>query len=461
MSKYWFPSKEIIESSNIHAMMQNLAITSYEEFWKWSVANKKVFWEQTVANLDIHFEKPYSKIVDVSNGIENAEWLAGANLNIVDSCFQNTDTATAIVFQKEGGELEKVSQLALETLVNKIANGLVDFGLKPKDVVAIYMSMNLEAVAMYLAAIKAGCVVATIADSFSEEEIALRLQLTNPKLIVTQDAFVRSGRTHLLYKKCKEIARAPIVVVKTIADEIPLRKTDVWFGEFLSTQGEFQSVKCNPQDAITILFSSGTTGAPKAIPWDHTTPVKSASDAYYHHNIQKEDVLCWPTNLGWMMGPWLVFSALINKATIGLYYGAPLGEGFGNFVEKAEVTMLGLVPSIVKSWKQSKVMESMNWSSIKCFSSTGEVSNSEEMYYLMQLGGAKPIIEYCGGTEVGGGYIASTFVQENKPSQFSTQTLGGSFVLLNEEGKPCETGEVFLVPPQYSIMGLAPPNCIK
>ena len=196
MSKYWFPSKEIIESSNIHAMMQNLAITSYEEFWKWSVANKKVFWEQTVANLDIHFEKPYSKIVDVSNGIENAEWLAGANLNIVDSCFQNTDTATAIVFQKEGGELEKVSQLALETLVNKIANGLVDFGLKPKDVVAIYMSMNLEAVAMYLAAIKAGCVVATIADSFSEEEIALRLQLTNPKLIVTQDAFVRAGRTH-------------------------------------------------------------------------------------------------------------------------------------------------------------------------------------------------------------------------------------------------------------------------
>jgi len=140
-------------------------------------------------------------------------------------------------------------------------------------------------------------------------------------------------------------------------------------------------------------------------------------------------VVCWPTNLGWMMGPWLVFAALINKASIGLYYGAPLDVGFGTFVQEAKVTMLGVVPSIVKHWKASGCMEGLDWSPIKCFSSTGEVSNPTEMTYLMQLAGGKPVIEYCGGTEIGGGYVTSTVVQDNYPSTFSTQALGTEFVL--------------------------------
>jgi acetyl-CoA synthetase len=153
-----------------------------------------------------------------------------------------------------------------------------------------------------------------------------------------------------------------------------------------------------------------------------------------------------------MMGPWLVFATLINKGTIALYSGSPLEEGFGKFVENSKVNMLGLVPSIVRSWKLSGVMQEYDWNAIRCFSSTGEVSNSEDMSYLMELGGEKPIIEYCGGTEIGGGYVASTMVQENIPSQFSCQTLGGEFILLNDKGEESRKGEVFIVPP---IMGLS------
>ena len=71
-------------------------------------------------------------------------------------------------------------------------------------------------------------------------------------------------------------------------------------------------------------------------------------------------MVCWPTNLGWMMGPWLVFATLINKATIALYYGSPMQAEFGAFVAGAKVTLLGLVPSMVKQWKQSRVMESFD-----------------------------------------------------------------------------------------------------
>lgn len=452
MNTTWHPSKSIIENSNIFKMMQKLGVSSYNDFWKWSVQNKAAFWEETVENLEIQFEKKYSSIVNIEEGVENAKWLFGSELNIVDSCFQNDDDAVAIVFQEENGVLQKITQHQLEEKVNQLANGLVNLGLKKGAVVAIDMPMTVEAVVIYLGAIKTGITVVTIADSFSENEISVRLEITKPTLIFTQDVLHRSGKTHALYERIKTVSTIKTVVVSTISPFLKLKGEDVFWDDFLSENKNFSSLKQNPDEAITILFSSGTTGEPKAIPWNHTTPIKAASDGYYHHDLQKNDVVCWPTNLGWMMGPWLVFSALINKATIGLYYGSPLENEFGRFVEQAKVTMLGVVPSIVKSWKNTGAMEIFDWNAIRCFSSTGEVSNPEEMHYLMQLGKNKPVIEYCGGTEIGGGYITSTLVQENNASQFSTQALGGEFVLLNEQGEESLEGEVFLIPP---ILGLS------
>lgn len=452
MNTTWHPSKSIIENSNIFKMMQKLGVSSYNDFWKWSVQNKAAFWEETVENLEIQFEKKYSSIVNIDEGVENAKWLFGSELNIVDSCFQNDDDAVAIVFQEENGVLQKITQQQLEEKVNQLANGLVNLGLKKGAVVAIDMPMTVEAVVIYLGAIKTGITVVTIADSFSENEISVRLEITKPTLIFTQDVLHRSGKTHALYERIKTVSTIKTVVVSTISPFLKIKGEDVFWDDFLSENKIFSSLKQNPDEAITILFSSGTTGEPKAIPWNHTTPIKAASDGYYHHDLQKNDVVCWPTNLGWMMGPWLVFSALINKATIGLYYGSPLENEFGRFVEQAKVTMLGVVPSIVKSWKNTGAMEIFDWNAIRCFSSTGEVSNPEEIHYLMQLGKNKPVIEYCGGTEIGGGYITSTLVQENNASQFSTQALGGEFVLLNEQGEESLEGEVFLIPP---ILGLS------
>ena len=432
--------------------MQKHHFSDYNDFWQWSVQHKKDFWAETILNLGIKLKQPFSDILDTSKGVEQPQWLKGAKLNIVDSCFQNSNNASAVVFQNEGGNLQKVSQKELENLVNKIANSLRNFGIQKGDIIAIDMPMTLEAVAIYLAAIKAGNPVATIADSFTSNEISVRLKITQPKVIFTQDVLPRAGKVLPLFKKVTEANAPKAVVIKVSNQTIPLRKEDIYWDDFLVTNSVFESVIQNPDDIITILFSSGTTGEPKAIPWTHTTPIKGASDGYYHHNIQPNDVVCWPTNLGWMMGPWLIFGALINKASIALYYGAPMGTAFGTFVENAKVTMLGVVPSIVKNWMRTKCNEKANWTHIKCFSSTGEASNPTEMKYLMQLANNKPVIEYCGGTEIGGGYVTSTMVQSNIASTFSTQALGGEFVLLDENNTPSTKGELFLIPP---IMGLS------
>jgi acetyl-CoA synthetase len=449
----WTPTETDIKKTNIYKVMQDLQLDDYSSFWKWSVDNRNDFWDKTIKNLGVQFDKKYTSIYDISNGVTNPKWLPNSKLNIVDSCFQNTDEAIAVIFQEEGGTLKKIKQKSLENLVNRIANSLKNHGLSIGDYIAIDMPMTVEAVAIYLAGIKAGIPIVTVADSFTPNEIEVRLKITNPKLVFTQDIMLRAGKELPLYTKVLEANAEKIIVIPAKEKiSVSLRDNDILWEDFLVENINFTSVKQNPEDTITVLFSSGTTGEPKAIPWNHTTPIKGASDGFYHHDIQQNEVVAWPTNLGWMMGPWLVFAALLNKATIALYYGAPIGKEFGEFVQNAKINMLGLVPSIVRHWKNTKCMEGLDWSNIKCFSSTGEASNSIEYKYLSQLANNKPIIEYCGGTEIGGGYVTSTLVQPNIASVFSTQALGTEFVLLDENYNPAEKGELFIIPP---IIGLS------
>ena len=151
-----------------------------------------------------------------------------------------------------------------------------------------------------------------------------------------------------------------------------------------------------------------------------------------------------------MMGPWLTYASLVNQATMALYVGATTTRAFGEFVARARVTMLGVVPKLVRSWKTDGAMEGLDWHRIRVFSSTAEPSTPEEMLYLMFLGGYRPIVEYCGGTEIGGGYITGTVVQPCAPSMFTTPAFGLDLEIL-DGGRPAARGEVFLVPPSIGL----------
>src|SRR5256712_13218010 len=102
-----------------------------------------------------------------------------------------------------------------------------------------------------------------------------------------------------------------------------------------------------------------------------------------------------------MMGPWLAYASLVNRATMALYVGATTTRAFGEFVDRARVTMLGVVPKLVRSWKMDGTMEGLVWHRIRGFSSTAEPSTPEEMLYLMFLAGYRPIVEYSGGRGIG------------------------------------------------------------
>ena len=448
----WIPDRDRIQATNIAALMQELNLASYGGLHAWSIQNRAQFWEVMIKRLDISFQAKYTQIVDLSRGIESPKWLLGARLNIVDSCFQADKNDTAIIWQKPGCSLSRLTYRELEALSNCVANSLLDLDYNPGDRIAIAMPMTAESVAIYLGIIKAGCVVVSIADSLAAEEIATRLQISQAKTIFTQDIILRAGKQLPMYSKVIEANPLQAIVLASDSSlSVELRQQDLSWFEFLNPKDKFTAIYTHPEAYTNILFSSGTTGEPKAIPWNQTTPIKCAVDGHLHHDIHRRDIVAWPTNLGWMMGPWLIFASLINQATIALYYDTPTGREFGQFVQDARVNMLGVVPGLVNTWKVSGCMQGLDWSGLKAFSSTGECSNPQDMLFLMSLARYKPIIEYCGGTEIGGGYLTGTLVQPCIPSTFTTPALGLDLAIFDEQGHVANTGEAFLIPPSIGL----------
>jgi acetyl-CoA synthetase len=448
----WKPDAAAIKKTNIAKFMAELQIDNLKNFHAWTVEQYETFWERIIEKLNIVFKKPPEKICDLSSGAEYPHWLRGAKFNIVDSCFTAAADQIAIIFQSELRPLQKITYAELHRLVNRVANSLVAQGFLPGDRIAIVMPMTTNAVAIYLGIIKMGGVVVSIADSFSAQEIATRLHITQAKAIFTQDVIARSSKNLPLYEKIVA-TNAPCTIVLSSEDKLKfgLRSGDLDWAKFLVKKDSFSSHPCDPMTHCNILFSSGTTGEPKAIPWSHTTPIKCGSDGYFHQNIQTGDILAWPTNLGWMMGPWLLFAGLLNQASLALYEGVPHLRTYGEFIQNSKVTLLGVVPTLVAKWRHSRNMEGLDWSAIKLFTSTGECSNVDDMLYLMSLANNKPIIEYCGGTEIGGAYIASTLIENNDPCIFTTPAMGSDFIILDENGKPSDHGEVALIPPSIGL----------
>ena len=517
--------------------MQAKGIKDYNQLHKWSIQQYPEFWGYMVKQLGIVFDRPYTQIVNLDKGIESPQWFEQSTLNIINSCFKADPQSIAIICQTEqsspknlegyikqsterdglrnphllrGGEqatqnqprlcreespdvqsgvlqnikVTKITYQALNLLSNRIANGIKKH-FKPGDNIAIIMPMNTEAVAIYLGIIKAGCAVVSIADSFSSEEIAIRLKISETKGIFTQEYYIREGKMIFLYDRIQE-ANAPTTILlsenRSVSSEnilgniygnfsgnttenVPANpsgntgeKTDAMLRPQISPGKIFYPTMINlnlslvplPHTSIS-YFLQERQEILKAIPWNHTTPIKCSSDAYLHQNIQAGDIFCWPTNLGWMMGPWLIFATLINNATMALYEGVPNGKGFGQFIQDHKITHLGVVPTLVKTWRNSTCMETLDWSHIKLFSSTGECSNIEDMLYLMVLAQYRPIIEYCGGTEIGGAYVTGTVVQPAAPAAFTTSTLGLDFVILDEQGQLSNKGEVALIPPSIGL----------
>ena len=449
----WLPPEDALATTHLGAMMARRSLANYPELHRWSVEHRDAYWQDVIEQLGIVFRTPPRTIRAPGSDITHPDWLPGAELNIAESCFRGDPARTAIVSASEAdATLRRMTYAELRRLAARVANGLEALGVQRGERIALDLPMSPESVAIYLGTILAGCGVVGIADASAPPDIEKRVRIGGARVVFTIDAYLRDGKEHGIYEKVAG-GRTPraVVLPKEGRETVRLaRPEDLAWEDFLSDKDRFDAVPGRPSDVTNVLFSSGTTKDPKAILWTQTTPIKAAADAYLHHDVHPDDVLAWPTSFGWMMGPWLTYGSLVNQAAMALYVGAAQRRAYGQFIADAGVTMLGVVPKLVRGWLADGSMEGLDWSRIRRFSSTGETSSPSEMLYLMALAGCKPVIEYCGGTEIGGGYITGTLVQPCAPSCFTTAAMGLDFVVL-DDGRPADRGEVFLVPPSIGL----------
>jgi acetyl-CoA synthetase len=447
----WIPPRDIRRRCNLGRLLDEHGFGSEDDFRAWALADRIGFWTCMMRALSIRFDRPPDSVVDPASEPERPSWFPGARLNIGESCLQALPEAIAVREFSADGACRETTYGELTELSGRVAGGLATAGVAAGEAVGVLLPMTTEAVAILLGIIRAGCVAVPVAESFAPPEVELRFQLGGVRLVFTQEAVVRRGTRLGLASKLAGCPVRAVVIPSGDGAGHALRPGDLPWVEFLAPRGNFGSALREPSSRSIVLFSSGTTGDPKAIPWSQITPIKAASDGYLYQDVGPGDVVAWPTSPGWMMGPWLVFATLINRGTIALYDEHPGTEGFCRFVEAAGVTVLGVVPSLVAAWREGDWPSRQDWSRIKLFSSTGEPSRPGDMLYLMSRSGYRPVIEYCGGTELGGAYLTSTLLRPIAPGLFNTVAYGVGMTLRDESGQPANPGEAFLVGPSIGF----------
>ncbi|KAG2534458.1 hypothetical protein PVAP13_9NG066137 [Panicum virgatum] len=474
---YWFPSPIDSRQTNLGRLMEANGpkllgpaykdpITSFNLFYKFSVENQEVYWSMVLKQLAVKFQKEPKSILSTSDtSKKGGTWLQGAVLNIAECCLlpcpslNRTDDSTAIVWRDEGHDDYPVNRMSLKELRSQVitAANALDTMFHKGDPIAIDMPMTCNAVIIYLAIILGGFVVVSIADSFAPLEIGTRMGVSKAKAIFTQDFIIRGGKKVPLYSRVVQGSSSKAVVIPATGDYlgVTLRNGDMSWKDFLcraSGRSPIYSPVYQSVDALTnILFSSGTTGEPKAIPWSQLSPIRCAADTWAHMDVRPQDIFCWPTNLGWVMGPIALYACLLNGATLALYHGSPLGRDFCKFVQDAGVTLLGSVPSLVKSWKAGNCVKGLDWTKIRVLGTTGESSDIDDNLWLTSHTSYKPIVECCGGTELASSYIQGSLLQPQAFGAFSGASMSTGFVILDEQGTPYPddvpcAGEVGLFP---------------
>ena len=454
----WRPSAETIAQSNLARFMQRHHISTFDELLKRSTDDIAWFWDTMLREMDIRFERPYSKVVEVGKDWRRPKWCVGGRMNIVTNLLDRyegtpTDLKIAIRSENEAGEVRTLTYQQLRKQVNKTANALRSLGLAKGDAIGVFMPMNLECVIAMLSIIKIGGIFLPLFSGYGASACITRLVDADAKALFTADGCTRRGKAGNM----KAVADEAAMSVPTLRHMIMLRQTtlaigktvgehwrDHWWHELIESQSDVaRTESTDAEDTCMLIYTSGTTGKPKGAVHTHCGfPIKTAQDMLHGPDVQPDEVFYWMSDMGWMMGPWLVFGTLLLGATMVCYDGAPDYpdvDRLWELVEKHRITALGISPTLIRALLThgEAPVKKHDVSSLRKFASSGEPWNPEPWKWLFNVvgGGKLPIINYSGGTEISGGILSSNVILPMKPCAFAGALPGMDADVVDESGK--------------------------
>lgn len=421
--------------------MQRWGFASLAEFHASSVEKPDWFWPAAAADLEIPFVGQPHSVRDEARGREFPRWFSGATLNVVTSCVDRhaADEAQAqrlaVVYEGDSGQRRTLTYAQLKQDVDSFANDLRRLGVGKGDRVALFMPPLPEAAVALLASAKLGAIVVPAFSGYGSESLASRLRASEATVLVTADGTTRRGKPVAMKSIADAaVAASPsvrhVVVVRSSGEQVTLTPgRDHWWGDIHTGAATepAPTEPLDPNDPLFIIYTSGTTGEPKGIVHSHLGYLlKAAIDFGYAFDIQRDDTLGWITDMGWMLGPLMIVGGLHLGATIVLVEGVadyPDTDRLWRIAERNRVTVLGIAPTAARGLlaRTHGAQPSADLSSLRAFASTGEAWDEPSWRWLFERVGASrlPILNYSGGTEVGGGILSCYTIAPQSPASFS------------------------------------------
>jgi acetyl-CoA synthetase len=470
----WTPTKEVIERAQLTRFMKQVGVATFDELYQYSIDDVEKFTADVLKFLDIKFNPPYEKLLDMTSGVEFPEWCKGAGLNITEMCVDrwigtDIENSAAIIWEGEEGAKWHWTYGELIEQIENCACGLRYSGLKKGDAVAIHLPMMPQTIIALLAINRIGAIAVPVFSGYGVEAIASRINAVGAKALFTCDGFPRRGKFFNAFEVAAEaVKRCPTIEKVICVDRAGSFGVDpqfedsrfedwVYFMSFdyaVKGAGDWHNLgyiePTAAEDPLIILYTSGTTGKPKGIAHTHASfPIKAAQDMAFGTDVGRGTRICWITDIGWMMGPWLIYGALLNGATIVIYDGAPdypAPDRMWEFCAKHKVEILGISPTLVRALAThgDELPKKHDLSTLRAFASTGEPWNPAPWWWLFEkVGDSKlPIINYSGGTEISGGILMNNPLVPIKPCGFSAPCPGIDADILNDKGDAVGAGEV-------------------
>ena len=395
----------------------------YEEMYKRSVTDPEGFWAEQGKRID--WIKPYTKVKNTSYDPHNVsiKWFedgtTNVSMNCIDRHLAKRGDQVAIIWEGDNPEeSEHITYKQLHERVSKLANVFKAHGVKKGDTVTIYLPMIPEAAYAMLACARIGAVHSIVFGGFSPDSLAARIEGCQSKLVITADEGLRGGRKVPLKVNADEAVKKAgfvetMVVVKRTGGKVDwVDGRDVWYGdEIAKVSADCPPVEMNAEDPLFMLYTSGSTGAPKGVV--HTTGgylVYASMTHQYVFDYHDGDIYWCTADVGWVTGhSYIVYGPLANGATTLMFEGIPNYPTISRFwevVDKHKVNIFYTAPTAIRSLMGAgeEPVKKTSRATLRLLGSVGEPINPEawEWYHRVVGEDRCPIVDTWWQTETGG-----------------------------------------------------------
>ncbi|ATY86561.1 acetoacetate--CoA ligase [Kyrpidia spormannii] len=471
-SLLWEGSEVFKHNTNLYRYMQwlketrGLTFSSYEELWRWSVSDLDAFWTSIWDFFDIKASKPYTRVL-ASRSMPGAQWFPGAELNYAEHALRHdSNEQPAILFQSEVRPFESVSWKQLKEHVASVAAALRNMGVQHGDRVVAYLPNMPEAVIAMLASASIGAVWSSCSPDFGSVSVIDRFRQIEPKVLFAIDGYRYSGKAFDRRPVIQELQQALPTLSHTVL--VPylnpesgvegLANALLW-QDILGQNSTLQFEQVPFDHPLWVLYSSGTTGLPKAIVQGHGgILLEHLKSIGLHLNLTPDDRFFWFTTTGWMM--WnVVVSGLLAGSTILLYDGSPGYPDLNvlwEFAEKTGMTVFGTSAGYLTSCMKAGIEPGRDYdlSRLVSMGSTGSPLPPEGFEWVYQhVKKDLWLASTSGGTDVCSSFVTGCPILPVYSGEIQCRSLGVKVEAFDPDGRPVidEVGELVITEPMPSM----------